>query len=814
MGYYKVHLDDTNIDVELTATTRVGFHRYTFNDKGKAHILLDLNHRDYLLEGEIKVLDEHKILVKRRSKAWAQNQYVFALIEFNEPVKLKEVISDKKSDDVYTSREGNRLMMVIEKKVKSGAQLLVKVSLSFTGYEGAQKNSREIVDWDFDRVKQEAKAIWNMQLSKIDIKTDDQEQKTIFYTALYHTMLQPNIAEDVDGQYRGMDQNLHMADDFDYYTVFSLWDTFRATHPLYTLIERERTVDFIRTMLVQYEQSGRLPVWELASNETDCMIGYHAVSVMADAMVKGITGFDYQKAMEAAIHSATLDHLGLDAYQNNAQITVDDEHESVSKNLEYCYDDWCIAMMALQLDDRDTYRVFVKRSQYWKNLFDTETGFIRSKQNGGWQKPFDPKEVNNNYTEGNCWQYTFFVPHDIPGMVEAYGGSMEFEQKLDILFNTDSQTTGRHQVDITGLIGQYAHGNEPSHHIAYLYNAIGKPGKTQRLVDRILKDFYKNAPDGLIGNEDCGQMSAWYVLSSLGLYQINPGGEEWQVIKPQFEATMHFEDGTSQIINEQTDKNILKRLGYKTTPNNVFQYKYPIVIVPTIEASSNVFETSLPVTLNHKNTGVILEYAVEREDMPLHFQLYKNQPIYLTETATVHVRALKGQYESKTVKAKFYKKPNNYTVELLSAYNPQYHGGGALGLVDGVKGDTNWKKGGWQGYQDTDFIAVVDLQQSRSIHHITTTFLQDTRAWILMPTQVNYYVSQDGQDFTPIGSVANTVDYKNYEVMVHPFTLEVSDQTARYLKVEAKNYGLLPEWHQGYPYEGKAFIFVDEVEVE
>jgi len=427
---------------------------------------------------------------------------------------------------------GTQTAICFSKQVKKGEKILVKVTLSPTGYEGAKLNSSEIKGWDFEKVKKEAEQKWNSELSKIQITSDNNDKKTVFYTALYHTMVQPNIAQDLDKKYRGRDNKIHVAEGFDYYSVFSLWDTFRAAHPLYTLIDKKRTADFINTFLKQYEQGGRLPVWELASNETDCKIGYHSVSVMADAMAKGIKGFDYEKCFEAAKHSAMLDHLGLDAYKRQGFISMDDEHESVSKTLEYAYDDWCIAQMAEILNKQEDYQYFMKRSQSWKNVFDWNTGFMRPKKNGGWNKPFDPKEINNNFTEGNSWQYSFFVPQDIPGMIEAYGGAAKFESKLDEMFNSESKTTGREQADVTGLIGQYAHGNEPSHHMAYLYNYVGKPEKTTEKVHFILENFYKNAPDGLIGNEDCGQMSAWYVLSSIGLYQVTPGETILNLVEP------------------------------------------------------------------------------------------------------------------------------------------------------------------------------------------------------------------------------------------------------------------------------------------
>ncbi|PHX61684.1 MAG: alpha-mannosidase, partial [Flavobacteriales bacterium] len=398
-GYYAVKLDKHDIDVRLTTSTRVGFHEYTFNKAGQANIILDLNHRDKLLEGKIRIIDNKTIEVLRRSEAWARNQYVYARIEFNVPLKVNLVKEENKEntklDGIY---KGTELALSFSKQVKKGEKILVKVSLSPTSYKGAKLNSSEIKHWDFEKVKKDAETLWNKELSKIEVTSEDKDKLAIFYTALYHTMMQPNIAQDLDGKYRGRDNQIHTAEGFDYYTVFSLWDTFRGAHPLYTLIDKKRTSDYINTFIKQYEQGGRLPVWELASNETDCMIGYHSVSVIADAMAKGITGFDYEKAFEASKASAMRDVLGLEAYKKNGFISMDDEHESVSKTLEYAYDDWCIAQMAQIIKNGNEVAHFSKRSENWRNTFDWETGFMRPKKNGGWDKPFDPREVNNNFT--------------------------------------------------------------------------------------------------------------------------------------------------------------------------------------------------------------------------------------------------------------------------------------------------------------------------------------------------------------------------------------------------------------------------------
>ena len=364
---------------------------------------------------------------------------------------------------------------------------MVKVGISTTDTEGARKNREaEILDWNFEKAKSDAKAMWNKELSKIVVFGKSERDKTNFYTSLYHTMIVPNIISDVDGRYRGRDNTVHNGDGFTHYTVFSLWDTFRAAHPLYNVIDRNRSLDYIKSMLNQYKIGGRLPVWELGANETDCMIGYHSVSLIADALVKGVSNFDTAYAYEAMKKSANWDHLGLPQYIEHGYLAVEDEHESVSKTLEYAYDDWCISEVARMLGKGVEQQQYLRRAASYRNVFDPNTGFMRPRRNGDFIPNFDPREVNNHYTEANSWQYSFFVPQDIPGLIRMMGGEQKAEAKLDGLFSANSETTGRTQADITGLIGQYAHGNEPSHHMDYLYDYIGKPHKTQKLVRSIM----------------------------------------------------------------------------------------------------------------------------------------------------------------------------------------------------------------------------------------------------------------------------------------------------------------------------------------
>ncbi len=805
-AYYSVYLDKYQTKVELTATPYSGFHRYTFDRSGKMNLVLDLNHRDKLLEGIIQPIDDRHFLIKRRSEAWAKDQYMFAYIEFESPVEFQWI------------RKGNNILNIpkrlatFSKKVKKGEVFNFKVSLSFTGFEGAQKNSKAFASKDFNEALKYSQNEWNKELSKIDIHSDSKEKNTIFYTALYHTMVQPNIAQDIDGRYRGRDNQLHYTQGFDYYTVFSLWDTFRAAHPLYTLIDQKRTVDYINTFLKEYEEGGRLPVWEFASNETDCMIGYHSVSVIADAMSKGLTGFDYEKALEASLHSANLNWLGLRAYKKNHFIAIDDEHESVSKTLEYAYDDWCIAQMANMLGKEDVYKNFMLRSQSWKNVFDPRVGFMRARLNGGWYSPFDPKEVNNHFTEGNSWQYSFFVPQDIDGMIKAYGGAQALETKLDELFASSNKTTGRTQADITGLIGQYAHGNEPSHHIAYLYNYVRKPEKTKEKVHYILEEFYTTKPDGLIGNEDCGQMSAWYVLSSLGMYSIIPGnGDYWAVTEPIFpNAEIHLENGTTLKVKEiQSNKkpNIPAISLFQNVVSNEKKNSYKLISSPVIEGKSIVFDDSTTLTLSALESGQEIFFSTNHEN----FKKYE-APFSISESTVIYSFAKEGNAISDTIQAHYYKKPNNYSVAIKNPYNSQYSGGGDDALVNGLNGTTNWRKGDWQGYQGVDFEVIVDLKKAKTIHYLNSHYLQDTRAWIVMPNKVTYYISMDGINFKKVGETQNVVEAEDYEVQMQDFPLEFAPSEAHYVKVVATNFGTLPEWHQGKG--GEAFIFVDEVSIE
>lgn len=853
-GYYAVKLLDDNIDVELTATTRVGLHRYTFNSSGKANFIIDLNHRDKLIYGEVKVINDTTIDIYRQSEAWAKNQILYARVCFSKPVALESSISmrgkmKRGAKEKYI--DGDVVKVAFSCNVKAGEKVLVKVALSPVSASGALKNmAAELPGWDFEKTRKAAAASWNNELGKIEITESQKDKLTVFYTALYHTMIQPNVNMDVDGMYRGMDNKLHKAEGFTYYSVFSLWDTFRAAHPLYTIIDKKRTLDFIKTFLAQYKEGGRLPVWELASNETDCMIGYHSVSVIADAAMKGIRDFDMDLALTAMQKSATWNHLGLPAYIDHGCITMDDEHESVSKTVEYAYDDWCIAQMASILKNEAVQKEYLARSQNWKNTFDTETNFMRPKKNGGWLSPFEPREVNNNFTEGNAWQYTFFVPQDIQGLINSMGGNDNFEKKLDGLFTALAQTTGREQADITGLIGQYAHGNEPSHHMAYLYNYIAKPSKTQAMVHKIVSEFYKPEPDGLIGNEDCGQMSAWYVLSALGIYEVTPGSNMYMIGTPLFSKTkVHLENGKAFTIQannisasnyfiQSTELNGAKYLedwisyadieqgatikfAMASTPKNDLDYPAPpqlvtpdeLVINPVIQALSKGFKDKMEIVLKDMGKNNKLFYTINGQK-PTPSSMRYEKPFLIDSTTNVQVIAVNEKGKTSFVTSgTFYKMPHaDWKIKINSKYNSQYTAGGDEGLIDGMHGSENWRKGDWQGYQSQDFEAIIDFGKQKTITQCSSTYLQDTRSWIIYPTKVEYSFSDDGINFSKTEVVPGNVQADEYNIQVMDYSKMLNKPVAaRFMKVKASNYGKLPDWHQGAG--GDAFIFIDEINI-
>ncbi len=852
-GFYRVDLLKNKVTVSLTATARAGFHRYTFPATDQANIVIDLKHRDKVLESGLKIAGPDEVEGYRISQAWASRQMIYFVAKFSKPFKSFIIASGEQVSSGLNEVTGDNIKAFFTFTTTRGESILVKVGISGVSIEGARKNlETEIGDWDFDKVANQAAFAWNKALEKIKVDEGTHDQQVVFYTALYHTMLQPNIYSDVDGQYRGRDLKIHTASGFDYYTVFSLWDTYRAANPLYTLIEPKRVNDFVNTFLRQYEEGGMLPVWELSGNETGCMIGYHAVPVIADAWLKGIRGFDGGKALEAMKHSAEQDHLGLKYYKTKGYIPADREGESVSKTLEYAYDDWCIAMMAKSLDKPDDYKTYLIRSQNYKNIFDRITGFMRAKSNETWFTPFDPAEVNFNYTEANGWQYSFYVPQDLGGLMNLMGGRDNFKLKLDALFAADSKTTGRDQADISGLIGQYAHGNEPSHHMAYLYDYTGVPWKTQELVHRISRDFYQNTPDGLIGNEDCGQMSAWYVFSALGFYPVAPGSGIYAIGTPVFpRAVITLENGKTFAIKAigVSDQNfyiqsaslngkpytkcsishadILKggELVFNMGPQpnkawgsgfggfpDSFISEYQITPVPSVHQGNRTFMDSTVVGLSCAMSDAEIHFTLDGSEPTLKSNIYQ-RPLILRKSTVLRAFAQgKETPKSYPIEAQFTRIPKNRKITLNTHYAGQYAAGGDLALIDFILGSDNFKTGVWQGYDGVDIDVVIDLGTPISVHKLVLGCLQDQGAWIFMPREVTFWLSDDGVNFTKAGSITNDVDEKSDGVKTKDFIVNLKGNKTRYIKVVAKNRGTCPAWHPGAG--SNAWVFADEITVE
>jgi len=845
-GSYQVTLADDNIRAELTATARTGIHRYTYSTSADNNLVIDLFHRDEVIGSSIKFEDSITVTGMRRSRAWATDQYVYFVMKLSQPMAASGIWESNKelSPGIKEFAGSKNLKAWMKFNLASDNQLMVKVAISAVSIEGARANmEHEIPGWDFEKVLNNARAEWNKELSKIEIETDDKTVERIFYTALYHTAIVPNINMDVDGQYRGRDLKIHQANDFTNYSVFSLWDTYRGAHPLYTIIDQQRTTDYIKTFLTQYQQGGRLPVWELASCETECMIGYHSVPVIYDAYSKGIKGFDHSLALKAMQHSATMNHFGLPSYMMNGVITMNDEHESVSKTLEYAYDDWCIAMFAKSLREAEIYKQFIRRSQYYKNTFDPRTGFMRPLKNGDWLKPFDPREVNNNFTEANSWQYSFYMPHDIQGYIQLIGGVKKFENQLNGLFSAPSQTTGRDQSDITGLIGQYAHGNEPSHHIIYLYNYTSTPYKTQQLVSKVMREFYLDSPDGLIGNEDCGQMSAWYILSALGFYPVTPGSGYYEIGSPLVKrATINLENGKKFIITREgeersifidhielngkphnklsLDHSVLMKGGQikfsmsdkpsttfaKLSPTSISQ-EDRIVINPVIEGGGISFTGKKKISM-YSAQGLPVHYTTDGTEPGINSMKY-SKPFFIQSSQIIKAKTIgPGGTESFTVTAEYKKRPHSWTLKLLQPYEKQYQGGSDDALIDGLYASTDWRKGGWQGFQKNDMEIVIDMKEMRQVDSVVINFLQDAGAWIVMPKHVFVSYSLDGKSFSNTQSYISDLPLEDSKLQTRKAGVKLQTKT-RFIKILAKQYGKLPSWHTGAG--GDTHIFADEV---
>ncbi len=598
-GYYSVKLKDYNIIAELTATDRVGFHKYTFNKSGDTHIILDLisniyHHKDKNVWTFVRVENDSTVTGYRQTNGWARTRKVFFAMKFSKPFhkyghkRYEKIIYNGfyrrfNQEENFPEMAGKEIRAYFDFKVKKGDIIKIKFALSPVSTNGALKNlNAEVPHWSFEKVKQQTQQKWNNELSKIQIETLTKKQKETFYSALYHTMLGPILYEDVDGLYRGLDQNIYKSKGFTNYTIFSLWDTYRALHPLLNILQPKRNNDMIKSMLAHHDQSVHkaLPVWSHYANENWCMIGYHSVSVIADAIAKGTTDVNINRALQACISSATLSYYdGIGSYISKGYVPEDKSSSSVSKTLEFAYDDWCVAQIAKKAENKKIYRDFIKRSQNYKNVYHKASGYMRPKlSNGKWKKKFDPLDTHGQgFIEGNAWNYGLYVPHNVTKMIDMMGGKDKFSKHLDRIFNTpiqDKYILKNEDITRDGIIGNYVHGNEPGHHIPYLYNWTNHPWKTQKRVRMIMDIMYSNKEDGLCGNDDAGQMSAWYVFSALGFYPVLPGSDEYAIGSPMVKsAIIKLQNGKNlkiKVINQSNENVYVDKILINDKPINSY----------------------------------------------------------------------------------------------------------------------------------------------------------------------------------------------------------------------------------------------------
>ncbi len=701
-GFYSVRLKDADILAELTTTMRSGFQRYTFPESEDAHIIIDLAYPFGAEDLYLKKVSDTEIEGMRRSHGWAWDQYVYFVAKFSKPFSSFSIaVNDSLKENLGETR-GKNLKAVVNYKTKTGEKILVKVGISAVSAEGARKNlDAEIPDWDFDNVKANAKEAWNKELAKIEIEGGTPEQQSVFYTSMYHACLSPDIYMDVDGKYRGIDHRVHETNGFTNYTVFSIWDTYRALHPLFTIIDQKRTTDFVRSLLQKYDDGGRLPMWPLAGNYTDDMLGYHAVSVIADAYMKGIRNYDTEKAFSAMKELAEMDRLGLKYYKKIGYLPYERQGESVSKTLEYCYDDWCIAQMAKAMNKTEDYNEFHQRAHNWENVFDQEVGFMRGKSYGReWLEPFDPLK-NSAYSEGNAYQY-MYVPHDVNGLSEKMGGEKAFSEWLDVLFSLKDKKGQR------GIIGQYWHGNEPSQQLAFLYNYVGEAWKTQKLANQILNELYSTENDGLAGNDDCGQISAWYIFSSMGFYPVAPGQPMYVIGSPLFsKATIHLENGKTFVVKAHnvSKENIYIQsasLNGKEYPNSYLHHQdimnggelvfemgakpntswgalsenrpYSengnlVVSLPYIQSGDTLFEKTTVVTLACETKDALIYYTLDGTEPSEKSGLY-SKPVAVSESCVLKMKAFKKEMDASTTVIYPFKKADYSPSQKITNVSP------------------------------------------------------------------------------------------------------------------------------------------------
>lgn len=839
-GYYHVELEN-GITADLTATLRCALHRYQFsNPKGKRYILIDLGYRDRVLEVSATKTAPNSVSGKRVSEAWATNQHLYFNLETSIPFTKTKWIQDEKTGTYL-------FVMEFPDGVK---EISVRVGISGTSEDGAASNLKsELNSFDFDVVRAKAVGAWDLELSKIRVESKQKEVLTNFYTALYHTYVHPSLWSDVDGKYRDF-KNQIQESSTSMYSVFSLWDTYRGANPLYTITQTQKVSDFVNSFYQQYKNTGLLPVWTLSNNETNCMIGYHSVSVITDAYLKGIPLENPEGLLEAMIASSTADQWGKKQYEEIGFISANTQAESVSKTLEYAYDDWCISKFAEKLGKTEIAKKYQIRSANWMNLMHPETRFFQPRKDGIFLPFFKPNEVNHHFTEANGWQYSLAAPHHMQALIDMHGGNEGMVNFLDSMFLGSSSMSGREQADITGLIGQYAHGNEPSHHMAYSYNYCGAPEKTQILIDSILKTFYTNNPDGLSGNEDCGQMSAWYVLSSMGFYPVSPGSPTYAIGRPLMDKVVirgEKNDFEIRALNNSSENKFVQSISWNGTayqklfinhdmikgggileismgpkPNKqVANYELDLrneinpgfVPVPFFTATHTMFETTMELGID------VLFF--EKGKVYYSFDGVKYQPFYkqggkniqLNETTNVYAKVVREDgSESKVIKTLFTKYVRDKKITLSTEYANQYSGGGAQALVDGQKGTEEYRGTEWQGTFGKDIQGVIELNETKEVSMIQFSYLQDQKSWIFPPKSVTIEISTDGVNYRKLGKVQGVLVKEGETLKIGEIDYEIAPTSCKFIRFSVENYGPCPDWHLGVG--NPTWLFLDEITVK
>ena len=874
-GYYSVWLDDYNIGVELTSTPRVGFHRYSFEKGGMVNVIIDPTHQimEKVLNAGIEIVSEKEVRGFKTSRGEAGERTAYFHAEFSKPFGDFGV---SKADSVFQQTKnssGENTKAYVRFNTNPGESIEVKVAVSFVSYEGAKRNLvAEARNKDFNQVHQEAVKMWEEKLGKIQIEGTSVEQKRIFYTGMYHSFISPNLISDVDGKY--IVEGKEYQSSFPQYSNFSTWDTYRALNPLFTIIEQEKTSEFVNSLVSRHTDSKvGLPVWELLGHDNVCMIGYNTVSPLADAVLKDIKGIDAQKvyqAIKAASnstekHSPNYDRNGMEEYLLFNYVPGE-INSSVSKTVEQNYYDWCISRVADKLGYTDEAEYYRKRSLGYRNLFHHESGFLFPKYSTGEWRKMDLNvwdDLKGNYVSGNIWGYSSYVPHDINGLKQLVERNQVFSEWLDNIFADTTSIEGTTHVDISGFIGKYGHGDEPSQHMAYLYNYTGEPWKTQELVRRIMDEFYSDRPDGLINNEDLGQMSAWYIFSALGFYPVCPGDLKYIIGIPKYDKTVvNLENGNTftvmaknnkpgnkyiqsvtlngephnqsfithkQILdggelvfvlgntpnkNWGTGKNDIPFSAVKVDKNN--RINNPSVTYKPYDPDPGiVFEGTHKIILTCNTPGARIHYTLNGE-IPTEKSKEYRKAIEITKTTELKAIAFSDSlkpslvFEKEYLAGRSFKDLPGYPKFQLETKAEKYGAPDGSLLMDQEIGTNHFADGKWTGWSGSDMVATIDFGKKTSFKNISVGYLTNTGVWIFPPKFIFVLISDDNTKFRKIAELKTIQPQApSTSITISRQILNLNNAKGRYLKVEARNMGKIPEWHGAAGLE--PWMFIDEI---